>query len=235
MPLLPPNLALWALAPLMPLILWQGKQVRRNTLRLPEAIGETHLPAPKSNALSLLHVGESTVAGVGVNHMRDGFTANIVKTLKRDGIHASAWIQGCNGATIADINHLNPAICSPDILLISIGVNDTVRMTSEQDWLTQLRLCVARYAGPNTRVCFTQVPDMTRFPALPAPLNQFLGLRAQKLHLALQTLCREQKWDLLEVDLPVAHQWMAKDGYHPNAKGYKHWGESVARQLQQLP
>ncbi|MCL2914854.1 SGNH/GDSL hydrolase family protein [Shewanella corallii] len=235
MSLLKRSLAPWALAPLLPLILWQGKQVRRNTVRLPEAMGEPHFPATDDNALSLLHLGESTVAGVGVRHIRDGLTANIINSLQRDGVAASAWAQGHNGATVAEINTLAPTIIHPDILLVTLGVNDTVRMTSDKDWRQQLELCVARFAGPDTRVCFTQVPDMAAFPALPAPLNQFLGLRASKLHRTLKSLCLQKKWHLLEVDLPVAEHWMAKDGYHPNAEGYRIWGESIARQLKQLP
>ncbi len=234
MSLLKRSLVPWALAPLLPLILWQGKQVRRNTVRLPEAIGEPHFPATDDNALSLLHLGESTVAGVGVRHIRDGLTANIVNSLQRDGVAVCAWAQGHNGATVAEINALSPTITRPDILLVTLGVNDTVRMTSDKDWRQQLDLCVTRFAGPDTRVCFTQVPDMALFPALPIPLNQFLGLRASKLHQTLKSLCLQKKWHLLEVALPVTERWMAKDGYHPNAEGYKVWGESIARQLQRI-
>lgn len=234
MSLLKRSLAPWALAPLLPLILWQGKQVRRNTVRLPEAMGEPHFPATDDNALSLLHLGESTVAGVGVRDIRDGLTANIINSLQRDGVAARAWAQGLNGATVAEINTLAPTIIHPDILLVTLGVNDTVRMTSDKDWRQQLELCVARFAGPNTHVCFTQVPDMARFPALPAPLNRFLGLKSQQLHQALKSLCHQRSWSLFEVDLPIAGAWMAIDGYHPNAQGYKHWGQAIARQLQHI-
>ncbi|MGI2261047.1 SGNH/GDSL hydrolase family protein [Shewanella sp. GXUN23E] len=230
----------WSQLPLLPLILWQGKQVRKHTPRLNAAAGlpivdaSSHTPS-NCNTVNILHVGESTVAGVGVNHLRQGLTANIIRTLKLDGITARGWIMGHSGATVADINRHAPSVTNPDVLLISLGVNDVVELTSEQDWQDSLRQCVAKFAGISTKVCFTQVPDMSRFPALPAPLNQFLGHRARQLHLALKALCEQNRWALLEVDLPIAGDWMAADGYHPNARGYKLWGQALARQLQHLP
>ena len=228
------------LAPLLPLIIWQGKNTRKTALRLPEAEG------PRSGAagsaatapLNILHLGESTVAGVGVDQSGQGFTANISKALEtsdtdhhwqyiaQTGIDTSGLIQLVNKQdTIADCSHL----------IITMGVNDTTGFSHRKLWRDNLKTLANRIQqqNPVAEVLFTQVPPMHRFPALAKPLNLFLGLRAWQLNQELQLLCQQHHWRFIAIDLPLQPEWMAEDGYHPNAAGYRLWGEGVANAILQ--
>jgi len=65
---------------LAPLLVWQGKQTRRTTPRLPEAGGEPHGQYGDGEpALRLLVIGESTAAGVGVAHHQDGLASQLAR------------------------------------------------------------------------------------------------------------------------------------------------------------
>ncbi|PTL98093.1 MAG: GDSL family lipase, partial [Candidatus Arcticimaribacter sp.] len=53
--------------PLLPLLYFQGRRIKKRVPRLPVATGETGLCSSSSeNTLRMLTIGESTIAGVGV-------------------------------------------------------------------------------------------------------------------------------------------------------------------------
>jgi len=223
--------ALWLLMlTLAPVIIWQGRSVKKNTIRLPEAKGDGCLSA--EGELSLLHIGESTVAGVGVETLDQGLTGKLFPALSQAVSRSvSARAMGSNGARIDEINSWKADLPAPDILLITMGVNDTTGFTSLAQWRRQLRECVGHYADKNTQVFFTSVPRMQEFPALPKPLSWMLGLRAAQLNLSLKKLCAESNWQLIQADLPINPEWMAADGYHPNELGYEKWAGLIAEKV----
>ena len=252
------------LLPLLPVILRQGKSVKANTIRLPEASGPrdsegTNLAAANStsalhsklslnlttsiNKKSLLHVGESTVAGVGVVDFQQGLTAHVIRYLTAADSSWAWQAMGQNGATIAELNkQLKTKVLKndPSVILLTMGVNDTTAMTRRGSWVKNLKYCIdtieqrrlnIESQGAPVNVCFTQVPPMHLFPALPFPLNLFLGLRAWQLDNSLRQLCVQQDWTHLKIEMPLEKEWMATDGYHPNAEGYKRWAEKIAALL----
>ena len=218
-----------ALLPLFPLIVWQGKQVKRNTVRLPEAGGERRLGKP--GGIELLHLGESTVAGVGVPQIAQGLTGQLIHNLNKGEADYIARVVGKNGATITELNDWAGAFPEPDILLITMGVNDTTAFTPLKIWQSQLKTSIDKFSGENTEVLFTSVPAMHQFPALPKPLSWLLGLRSGQLNLSLKRLCEQNGWQLIHADLPINPQWMAEDGYHPNEQGYAQWAGLIAEKI----
>lgn len=224
-------LAYLPLIPLLPLILAQGKHLRKTALRLPEAQGERHGGQLENPTVSLLHLGESTVAGVGVAHSSQGFSAQIGTELAALNI-CNHWAYiaqtGLTSQELLDyLNTQNIPRCSH--LLITLGVNDTTAFYRLKRWRNNLCQLVAlvRRLSPNCQVAFTQVPPMQRFPALSTPLNLFLGLRAWQVNQALQQLCQQQNWTLLQIAIPLTSNLMAEDGYHPNQQGYQLWAKGV--------
>lgn len=226
------NLRIWAayglLLPLLPIIAWQGKRARLNTLRLPEAKGDKRLAGGEQ---TLLHLGESTVAGVGVDQLHQGLTGQLLRQLNVGNQGYCAQIQGANGARMSDVNEWPRQSEAPDMLLITMGVNDTVAFTSLDTWQQQVLNCVEKFSADHSRVIFTSVPRMQQFPALPNPLCWLLGLRAAQLNIRLKRLCEQYGWHFIQADLPIKSEWMAADGYHPNATGYQQWAALIAHQL----
>ncbi|WP_281646336.1 SGNH/GDSL hydrolase family protein [Parendozoicomonas sp. Alg238-R29] len=212
------------------IVLFQGHYAKRNALRLPEAIGARYYLGTGDR--SLLHIGESTVAGVGADKIEDGLTASIVKTLEKQTGSKFDWqALGQNGATIFDALSFHSAVSHPDILVITFGVNDTTKFTSKAKWLKRLNACVHKFAGSNTQVFFTAIPPMDKFPLLPAPLSWLLGLRSSLLNHYLKKECGKNSWTHVQLDFESASGLMAEDGYHPNSNGYKAWGESIAMRI----
>ena len=217
--------------PLLPIIIFQAFKVKSKTLRLPVAEGGKQFISPDAN-LNLLHIGESTVAGVGVSQLDHGLTKAIVDRMKQTNkTPINGHILAENGATLSQLNQQESQIHHPDVLLITIGVNDTTKFTSAKCWAAQIKQCVEQFSGHNSQVFFTQVPDMTQFPALPFPLNRFLGLRSQLLDQLLRDMCEKSNWHFIDASLPIKPEWMAIDGYHPNQAGYQIWAEQISHSI----
>lgn len=222
------------LVPLLPLIIAQGKRVKRDTVRLPEPSGIA-VGTSEKGEFSLIHIGESTVAGIGVDDIQQGLTAAI----QRHSRNCSGWHSvGRNGYTVGDIlssDDLLPRISDekPVCVLLTFGVNDTTRFTTLSDWQQHLQQLVSKLPEPALVAC-TRVPAMQQFPALPKPLNFFLGLRAWQLNQVLVATCRQNGWHHISTPMKITSDKMARDGYHPNAAGYDLWGQDIAATIDHI-
>ena len=225
---------------LSPVLLWQARRTRVITPRLPEAKGDAFgLAGPAGHErLRLLVAGESTAAGVGVQYHHQGLAAQIAAHLRRRHGRPVHWHTiGLNGARAADlVRHLRkqPGRRLADLVIISLGVNDTVALTSPRRYRRELDTLIAtlREQCPGAPIHLLAVPPMQHFTALPAPLRQLLGLRAARLDREQQRLCRNSS-KVHHVAFPLidASGHLAEDGYHPSSKGYQYIGEQVANRL----
>jgi lysophospholipase L1-like esterase len=221
---------------LLILALPQARKIRRTALRLPVASGQPQgISGPEygQKPLYLLHIGESTVAGVGVADLQQGFTYQLAKQLSQQLQRPVHWQAiGENGAKAQDLLNKSHQHQPADIMLITLGVNDITGLTSLKKWQADLNTLLQQVnpAG-KSHVFFTQVPNMARFPALPGLLARALGLRSRMFNHALENLCTRCGAGLLLTEENFATNLMARDGYHPNAQGYARWAESVSQQM----
>lgn len=223
---------------LAPVWLPQAVYVRRTALRLPEASGPreglvgTELPGPEY----VLHVvGESTVAGVGVAHQNEGLVAATATALAERLGRPVRWRAfGRNGArlSLARRRMVPDAVARPaDALVWVFGVNDTVGLTPLRQWRAQVREAILPCRAMNMVCLFTAVPPMQYFTVLPAPLRQILGSRARLLDDCLREEANSIGAHYCTLDLHFTADYLAADGFHPSAEGYRLWGREVARQI----
>lgn len=231
----------WLSLPLLILILPQAIYVKRTTLRLPEASGDRQYSSGNSK-LNIMHVGESTVAGVGVEDIQQGITVHLAKQIGEHLNQDIGWsIHGVNGIRISELNDnisqlSDGHIQNHHLFFVSLGVNDTTKFTSLNKWKHHLEALVNTIQhSEDTPIIFTQVPPMAQFPALPAPLKHLLGLRAHLLDLELQRFC-EVTSNVYYVgsEIEVAKEMMAEDGYHPSALGYEKWAAKLLPTIKEV-
>ncbi|AJD47358.1 GDSL-like lipase/acylhydrolase domain protein [Isoalcanivorax pacificus W11-5] len=225
----------WLLfALLAPWLLYQARRTRRDTPRLPEADGPQQATRGTGEpALRLLIIGESPVAGVGVTHQHDGLGPAIATPLSHHTGRAVHWhCHGTNGLRLHGLlaQPLPADDTAPDLILVMMGVNDTTALTPLRRWRADLHALI-RTLTPHASVCFTPVPPMSRFTALPQPLRYVIGLRARQLDQALQDVCRDTGCPYLPYGDLAHPDLLARDGYHPSATGYQLMGASLAGQL----
>jgi lysophospholipase L1-like esterase len=223
-------------SPLLPILWLQGRHVRKHTPRLPEAAGPSVGTIRGAGVpLSLLVIGESTVAGVGAPDHAHALTGQIATALARLTGRTVRWrAVGRIGATARVARtRLVPEIpqAPVQIIVVALGVNDVLRFHGPGRWTHDLTELIAdlRSRVGAAPVVLASVPPMGRFPAFPQPLRGLLGLRAA----ALDRAARRFVPDLVRVAhsparLDVGTGMFGPDGFHPSIPGYRQWGSQIA-------
>ncbi|HSW13452.1 MAG TPA: SGNH/GDSL hydrolase family protein [Solimonas sp.] len=215
-----------------PVLLVQGRHVRRVTPRLPEAAGPREGVEGSGPALRLLVLGDSAAAGVGVETQSQALSGRLVAAL------APQW--RVEWKLVAHTGHTAQEVLTQlqqepsrdfDIVITSTGVNDVTAGTTPRRWLEAKQglreLLDQRFGGP--LLLLSSLPPMQRFPALPQPLRWYLGLRAQRLNHALSTWAQARENCLfVPVGFTLQEGMMAADGFHPGAVAYAQWAEQLA-------
>lgn len=225
--------------PLLPFLIAQGKHTRRVTPRLPEATGPTSGTAGtghKAPPLSLLTLGESPVAGVGVTTHEEAITGQLAQALTIRFRRPVSWRAcGKNGVTVREaleqvVPHIprNPV----DIALVAFGVNDTTAFRPVERWRADLQDVIeALDACCEPRlIILSGVPPVGHFPALPQPLRWVMGMKARALDVAACEVALQMPRTIyvpLALDTSDATM-MASDGYHPSKEGCAAWAQLLA-------
>lgn len=223
---------------LLPVALPQALWTRRTALRLPPAGGDAHGlvgAAFAGTPLRLLVLGESTVAGVGVDELEAALAGQLAQALAQRLQRPVVWhAHGENGITAGEACErlLPSALVEPaDLALLVFGVNDTTHLSSLKAWGGALACLAAALGGRGARVVFTGVPPIEHFSALPWLLRKLLGLRAGLMDARLRQVCGEVGAGYQRLELEFAAEFLAADGYHPSALGYRVWAEGLADRL----
>lgn len=220
-------------------IITQGLWVRAKTPRLPEALGlrdgeggDRNLPE-----LRLLVLGDSAAAGVGVEHQQQALIGQIVSELQQH--YYVHWRLVAASGVTSEVAHKEflPDLKTHqfDAAVLSLGVNDVTRFTSDLDW-EKYQLSIWKKLLDEQRISkllITPVPPMHKFSALPRKLATLFGERASALNALLKAFSEQfdDSVTLLDFDVPTDIDMLAKDGFHPSAKTYKLWAKVASQHL----
>lgn len=217
--------AKWALGPVL---LAQGRRVRRTTPVLPEPPGTREGTAGEGPLLRLLVVGDSAGAGVGAATQDEALTGRIVERLRgrfRVEYRLIAETGATTASTIRHLERLDPF--AVDAVVTSLGVNDVTGDVGVARFLelqARLRELLRSKFGARL-VLVSGLPPMGRFPALPQPLRWYLGARARELDRALAVALPDGRGaEHLPFEGEVSPGNMAADGFHPGPAIYEAWG-----------
>ena len=223
---------------LFPALLIQGNRVKKNTIRLPEAEGARDGITGQGQTLSLLILGDSAAAGVGVAHQNDALLGAVVSALQHQ--HQVHWrLEAQSGDTTSQVIQKTQKMVNQkyDVVVTSVGVNDVTRLMSARTWIKQqqqfYQLIQAKFQPE--LIIATGVPPMHLFPALPNPLSWLFGQYAKQMNLQLEKIVSKQKdMQWIEYDIQKYQSMnleMAKDGFHPSKEIYQIWGKEVADRI----
>ncbi|MEO8151670.1 MAG: SGNH/GDSL hydrolase family protein [Rhizobacter sp.] len=225
---------------LLPLLLWQGKQVRRNALRLPEAEGPREGVAGSGKVcLRVLIVGDSSAAGVGAKNQTQALAGRLSEALSQRLGGAVVWqlLARSGDTTHVSLTAVRKLSLYPaDVMVTALGLNDVVAQVPIKTWLARLdKLDRAAYKRAGVKhIVHTGIPPIHSFPLLPNPLRWILGADAMRYNRALSVWVKRSpdRWWLplpFENDQPSdSSVLMAEDGFHPGPAIYALWAEQLA-------
>lgn len=255
---------------LAPIYLYQGRKIKRDTVRLPEPNGERHgqvqlndaIESPKEaqkRTLNLMVVGDSAAAGVGSETQQEALVGNLIPVLTQQSAIQNQFdilnwsLQATTGHTSFDILrrlYVLPAPSQPvDVMVLSVGVNDTTSKVSVDKWQQQIAsiIAIAQRKFGVRELIFLSLPPMAQMPAIPAPLSNFVGAKASILDNTLQQVCAaHDSVTYMATDFPrmiAEHSngtpidikvMFASDGFHPSSLMYGYWAQQLSELIIQL-
>lgn len=255
---------------LAPIYFYQGRKIKRNTVRLPEPNGERHgqvqlndaIESPKEahkRTLNLMVVGDSAAAGVGSETQQEALVGNLIPVLTQQSAIQNQFdilnwsLQATTGHTSFDILrrlYVLPAPSQPvDVMVLSVGVNDTTSKVSVDKWQQQIEsiIAIAQRKFGVRELIFLSLPPMAQMPAIPAPLSNFVGAKAFILDKILQQVCAaHDSVTYMATDFPrmiAEHSngtpidikvMFASDGFHPSSLMYGYWAQQLSELIIQL-
>lgn len=220
---------------LSPVLLTQAIGVRARALQLPEAAGPREGTIGSGPELSLLILGDSSAAGVGVDHQDQALAGQLAAQLSQ-GFTVKWRLVAKTGATTAStLKALKDQAHAPvDVVVTALGVNDVTHAVPFGRWQSQqqvLRKRIDQLFAPRL-LYMSGVPPLGLFPVLPQPLRWTLGRQAARFDQALaKSLHGETHRHHIPFDLPLDHAQMAIDGFHPGPQIYAQWAKEMASRI----
>ena len=234
--------------PLLPVMLYQGIRIRRNVPKLPEA----NHPSGKvikgnDRNLRILALGESTIAGVGVNSHRQGFTGHLADALSDDLNCTVDWtVIAKSGYTVQQMStRLIPRIKDEkfDMILIGAGGNDAFQLNSPSKWRTSVTLLLSELneKQPGTPIVFLNMPPIKDFPAFTSLIKNSIGNLVRIFGTELSRIVNRHENVYFNSELITFENWIIKkgltndisvffsDGVHPSELTYKIWAQEMSR------
>lgn len=221
-----------------PVLLAQGRHVRRAVPVLPEPDGPREGEAGSGKALRLLVLGDSAAAGVGARTQDEALSGQLAVALAPT--FRLRWkLLAFTGATTADM--LQRLRAEPaaqfDAVVTSLGVNDVTGRVSLAAWrrAQQELIAVLQSRFGVRHILLSGLPPMHRFPALPQPLRWYVGSRARDFDRVLARVAASRPGCEF---LALGHEMMdasamAGDGFHPGPPIYALWAREATRRIVQ--
>ena len=222
---------------LAPVLFNQGRRVKKTMVRVPEPEGQRSGHVGEGRELSVLILGDSAAAGVGVGKQQDALAGQLIGRLSKQ-YHVAWQFEATSGHTTQQvIEHIKGIKAHTfDVVITSVGVNDVTKLMPENKWIAlqeQLIAQIKMQFEPKL-LLMTSVPPMQHFSGLPQPLRWHLGLYAKHMNKRLAKLIKSYPnvqqivWPLGEGqrDIPLAD-----DGFHPSAIAYAVWAETIVASI----
>jgi len=183
-------------------------------------------------------LGDSTAAGEGASS-----AAGAVASQVQDGLgvpDAALTVLAVSGARAADVlADQVPLVAGshPDLVLISVGANDTIHLTGAGDFRHRYEQLV-RALPPGVPVVLLGVPDMGAIARFAQPLRAMAGRRGRHLDAEVRRVAVDTGAVYADIAGPTGPsfrrdpgRYFAADDFHPSDAGYGLWAEAVLRVL----
>ncbi|GAL84669.1 GDSL family lipase [Sporocytophaga myxococcoides] len=231
--------------PLLPVIIIQGKILKRKIPVLPEAEKNRVGFIGNGDAINLVTIGESTVAGVGVDDHEQGLTGNIAKALQEFTGKKINWDVFANSGYSADAvnKKLIPLLPSKpiDLIIIGLGANDAFELKSPVQWkkgITDIIVSI-RNRNINCPIVIAAMPPLRYCPVFSILFRCIFGGLVFLYSKTMKGICRNNQ-EVYFINQEINYKnWSPRidpgltvndlfcDGVHPSKLSYELWGKEI--------
>ena len=236
--------------PVLPIMYLQSRWIKYRVPKLPEAkdlqgIVGSYDEGNENNesGIKLLTIGESSIAGVGVESHHQSIVGFLSRYLSQKTQTPVQWeVLAKSGYTAKIVNDkLIPLLKddAPDLIVIGLGANDAFQTNTPKNWVADIKALIQniRNKYPNPPIVFINMPPIKDFPVMSSLLQFFLGNLASIFGNELEKIVKhfDNVWynahqiTLKEFDNISGNQYQVNDffsdGVHPSELTYQIWGE----------
>ncbi len=227
-----------------PLLLVQARNARKRAVALPEAEGpRVGALAGVGRPITLLFVGDSSAAGVGVAHLDAALVGYLTRTLHqltgrplRWRVAARSGVSADAALSLLDTLDVEAPGTRAMLAVVLLGVNDVIEQIPPHRAVMGRQALLDRLQARHgvRHAVFTPLPPMHEFPLLPNPLRAVAGRDARRLDAAVARWA-DQRDDVSHplIDMHLGPAVMAADGFHPGEPVYRVCGQAVATHIVQ--
>jgi lysophospholipase L1-like esterase len=234
--------------PFLPILYFQAKRIRKKVPLLPEAIepnGIAYSTNQNEKEISILALGESTMAGVGVTFHKEGLAGTFAKEWANLNSASVSWsVYARSGYTAQKVHQkLIPKIekSNFDIIIISLGANDAFKLKNVISWQKDIQKLIhtLRSLYPNATIAFFNMPPIQEFPAFSFLMKFIIGKKVNILGRGLFEVAKMPNVFYFR-DKITLDTWVLKmnkkykdsdffsDGIHPSKLTYQTWAKEMA-------
>ncbi len=226
---------------LSPVLVAQAVTTRSRMPRLAEPVGPRRGAVGYGKTLRLLVAGDSSAAGVGVQHQQHALAQSLARQVAaalrvrvswqlraRSGLNTAQTL-----AMLRDEDHADDAH-DTHVAVVMTGVNDVIEQLPSHR-AVHARECLANWLrnGAGTQhVVFAPVPPVHHFPGLPQPLRWVAGSDARRHNAALREwVTTRGDVSCVDMEMPMNRGVMAADGFHPGEPVYRYCAAAMASHI----
>ena len=245
--------------PLLPIMYFDGKRIKGSVPKLPEAEGLTgRSPAPKAPAKSikLLSIGESTIAGVGVESHAEGFTGTLASELSQQlGVTIDWRVYARSGYTAQMVaDRILPKIeeKEAELIVVGLGGNDAFTLNRPWKWKQSVEMLIQKLRArfPHSSIVFCNMPPIKEFPAFTPIIKGTIGNLVEILGQTLASVVQKYRGVYYAEEIITIDGWAQRyqqsadtkqyfsDGVHPSKITYQIWAKDMAQliaNIKELP
>ena len=240
---------LLAAIPLLPLMIYQGKRIRKSVPKLPEAKepqGIAKINVEEEN-LQVIFLGESTVAGVGAKTHQEGVAGSFAREMSTSLSRNVEWKvfarSGYNAHRV--IKKLLPKMKGSEahLIVIGLGGNDAFEFNPPWRWQKSIDQLIQRLkvAYPKAPIVFMNMPPIKEFPAFTRVIKFVIGNLVEIHGQFLRKEVEKHENVFYNDEVLTLKDWISilpkgmkksdffSDGVHPSTITYQIWGREMAK------
>jgi lysophospholipase L1-like esterase len=225
---------------------FQGKKVRKKVPVLPEAEGNNGEILIGSNTnLRILTLGDSSMAGVGVNTQKEGFVGTFANELALKLNTDVTWkVLAGSGYTTENVkNKIVPKIkeIETDLIVIGVGGNDALKLNTLKKWVRDIKELVSevRIKYKDEPIVFINMPPIREVPSFTTLIKFIIGNLMDIFSDELKELVknmdgvyyysRKITYDdyVKRLNIDFSHKDFFSDGFHASKLTYQVWAKDV--------
>jgi lysophospholipase L1-like esterase len=184
-------------------------------------------------------IGDSAAAGHGLPDADLAFARLVARELTRqDGRTTTVINVAVDGATTSDVlDQQLEAVCDAEVVVVSVGVNDSIRRHRLSRIERDLRALISgirERAAPDAVTVLLSTPDLAVAPGLPTILCPPLGVMCRATARVQRRVAQEFGIPILELPrATLTPDVFGDDGFHPGAVGHARLAEGILDRLAQ--